>query len=212
MPAGKELGGGRRGTSTTKKNAFFSLCRKSYRDVGPLVEGPGDVYICGECIELCQSIRDVLATDAVEPEWSPRAVQAVGELRTDFEWLDDRSTHLVHDQKAGVTRWWTFAGGLANAMLAEYLAARLGLTVKHDNLTVRVAGMTTSRDFENAVREMGFELPRTGAAHVSEVALKCVKFADCVPEELVVSMLRERLSDRDSVERVIGRALVHHYR
>jgi ATP-dependent protease Clp ATPase subunit len=23
-----------------------------------LVEGPGDVYICGECIELCQSILD----------------------------------------------------------------------------------------------------------------------------------------------------------
>ena len=42
----------------TKKNAFCSFCRKSYRDVGPLVEGPGDVYICGECIELCQSILD----------------------------------------------------------------------------------------------------------------------------------------------------------
>ena len=48
----------RRGTSSNKKNAFCSFCRKSYRDVGPLVEGPGDVYICGECIELCQSILD----------------------------------------------------------------------------------------------------------------------------------------------------------
>jgi ATP-dependent Clp protease ATP-binding subunit ClpX len=42
----------------TKKNAYCSFCRKSFRDVGPLVEGPGDVYICGECIELCQSILD----------------------------------------------------------------------------------------------------------------------------------------------------------
>src|SRR4051794_33532212 len=58
MPAGKDLTGGRRGTSTTKKNAFCSFCRKSYRDVGPLVEGPGDVYICGECIDLCQSILE----------------------------------------------------------------------------------------------------------------------------------------------------------
>ncbi len=48
----------RRGTSSSKKNAFCSFCRKSYRDVGPLVEGPGDVYICSECIELCQSILD----------------------------------------------------------------------------------------------------------------------------------------------------------
>ncbi|MDR1485595.1 MAG: ATP-dependent Clp protease ATP-binding subunit ClpX [Planctomycetaceae bacterium] len=41
---------------TTRKNAFCSFCHKSYRDVGPLVEGPGDVYICGECIDLCQTI------------------------------------------------------------------------------------------------------------------------------------------------------------
>jgi ATP-dependent Clp protease ATP-binding subunit ClpX len=58
MPAGKDVGGGRRSGGTTKKNAFCSFCRKSYRDVGPLVEGPGDVYICGECIDLCQSILE----------------------------------------------------------------------------------------------------------------------------------------------------------
>jgi ATP-dependent Clp protease ATP-binding subunit ClpX len=57
MPSGRDITGGRRG-GTSKKNAFCSFCRKSYRDVGPLVEGPGDVYICGECIELCQSILD----------------------------------------------------------------------------------------------------------------------------------------------------------
>src|SRR5947208_13277099 len=52
--------GGRRPTGNTgrNRNAYCSFCRKSYRDVGPLVEGPGDVYICGECIELCQSIID----------------------------------------------------------------------------------------------------------------------------------------------------------
>lgn len=43
---------------TGKKNASCSFCRKSYREVGPLVEGPDDVYVCGECVELCQSILD----------------------------------------------------------------------------------------------------------------------------------------------------------
>jgi ATP-dependent Clp protease ATP-binding subunit ClpX len=53
-------GGGRKPTGAPgrNRNAYCSFCRKSYRDVGPLVEGPGDVYICGECIELCQSIID----------------------------------------------------------------------------------------------------------------------------------------------------------
>src|SRR5579883_936625 len=53
--------GGRKqptGSTGRNRNAFCSFCRKSHRDVGPLVEGPGDVYICGECIELCQSIID----------------------------------------------------------------------------------------------------------------------------------------------------------
>ena len=58
---GKRNGGGNVSSGTTggpKKNAYCSFCRKSYRDVGPLVEGPGDVYICGDCIELCQQILD----------------------------------------------------------------------------------------------------------------------------------------------------------
>jgi ATP-dependent Clp protease ATP-binding subunit ClpX len=53
-------GASRRPTGNTgrNRNAYCSFCRKSWRDVGPLVEGPGDVYICGECVELCQSIID----------------------------------------------------------------------------------------------------------------------------------------------------------
>ena len=57
MPSGKDFTSGKRNVPG-KKNANCSFCRKSYRDVGPLVEGPEDVYICGECIDLCQSILD----------------------------------------------------------------------------------------------------------------------------------------------------------
>src|SRR6188768_303309 len=58
MTSGRDfMSAGKRGP-TGKKNANCSFCRKSYREVGPLVEGPSDVYICGECIELCQSILD----------------------------------------------------------------------------------------------------------------------------------------------------------
>ena len=41
--------GGKKPTSNTgrNRNAFCSFCRKSFRDVGPLVEGPADVFICG---------------------------------------------------------------------------------------------------------------------------------------------------------------------
>ncbi|MFN9238106.1 MAG: ATP-dependent Clp protease ATP-binding subunit ClpX [Planctomyces sp.] len=57
MVSGKEFGSGKT-SQQGKRNANCSFCRKNYREVGPLVEGPEDVYICGECIELCQSILD----------------------------------------------------------------------------------------------------------------------------------------------------------
>ncbi len=53
MPTGRSGGGtgsGRRRFSTC------SFCGKSQRDVGPMVEGPKDVYICRSCVELCHNI------------------------------------------------------------------------------------------------------------------------------------------------------------
>ncbi|NLX21905.1 MAG: ATP-dependent Clp protease ATP-binding subunit ClpX [Phycisphaerae bacterium] len=41
--------GGRRSTTC-------SFCGKSQRDAGPMVEGPGDVYICAACVDLCHNI------------------------------------------------------------------------------------------------------------------------------------------------------------
>jgi len=33
-----------------------SFCQKSSRDVGPMVEGPSDVYICANCVDLAHNI------------------------------------------------------------------------------------------------------------------------------------------------------------
>ena len=55
MTSGTDFTTGKR-SSKTKKNANCSFCAKSYREVGPLVEGPDDVYICENCIDLCESI------------------------------------------------------------------------------------------------------------------------------------------------------------
>ncbi|MCG6155975.1 ATP-dependent Clp protease ATP-binding subunit ClpX [Rubinisphaera margarita] len=54
MTSGTDFTAGKR--QGTKKHANCSFCGKSYREVGPLVEGPEDVFICENCIDLCQSI------------------------------------------------------------------------------------------------------------------------------------------------------------
>ncbi|MCF0234796.1 MAG: ATP-dependent Clp protease ATP-binding subunit ClpX [Thermoguttaceae bacterium] len=65
-----------------KRNAYCSFCRKNYRDVGPLVEGPGEVYICAECVELCDSIlsrerkRRRAASNGAPAALAPREIVA----------------------------------------------------------------------------------------------------------------------------------------
>src|SRR3954452_5542396 len=50
--SGSPPGGGFRGRRVTT----CSFCGKSSRDVGPMVEGPSDVYICANCVDLAHNI------------------------------------------------------------------------------------------------------------------------------------------------------------
>ncbi len=82
MSSGRDSNSTENRNGSSKKNAFCSFCRKSYRDVGPLVEGPSDVFICGECIELCQSIltqerrRRTSNGKSIDKVLSPREIVA----------------------------------------------------------------------------------------------------------------------------------------
>ncbi|HYF15138.1 MAG TPA: ATP-dependent Clp protease ATP-binding subunit ClpX [Phycisphaerales bacterium] len=52
QPPAREGDGGFRGRKVTT----CSFCGKTSREVGPMVEGPGSVYICTQCTDLCQNI------------------------------------------------------------------------------------------------------------------------------------------------------------
>jgi len=39
-----------------RRNQICSFCHRGSDDAGPVVEGPNGVYICGNCVELCQNI------------------------------------------------------------------------------------------------------------------------------------------------------------
>jgi len=55
-PGGGNGGNGGSGGFRGRKITNCSFCGKSSREVGPMVEGPNDIYICANCTELCQNI------------------------------------------------------------------------------------------------------------------------------------------------------------
>jgi ATP-dependent Clp protease ATP-binding subunit ClpX len=63
QPPGGGMGGGGGGGGSNPPGGFrgrrvttCSFCGKSSRDVGPMVEGPSDVYICANCVDLAHNI------------------------------------------------------------------------------------------------------------------------------------------------------------
>ena len=57
-PSGGSGGGsgGGDGGFRGRKVTTCSFCGKTSREVGPMVEGPNDVFICANCTDLCQNI------------------------------------------------------------------------------------------------------------------------------------------------------------
>jgi len=60
---GSGSGGGRGGNRGTedlnkqrKRASVCSFCGKTHREVGPMVEGPNDAFICSNCVDLCHNI------------------------------------------------------------------------------------------------------------------------------------------------------------
>ena len=77
-----------------RKTPFVLSAEKSYRDVGPLVEGPGDVYICGECIDLCQSILEQ------EQRRRSSSNQLFSEIPTPREIVSKMDDYVIAQQRA----------------------------------------------------------------------------------------------------------------
>ncbi len=48
--------GGDGGSFRGRRVTTCSFCGKTSREVGPMVEGPNEVYICSNCVDLCQNI------------------------------------------------------------------------------------------------------------------------------------------------------------
>lgn len=55
--SGRGAGGGSGGGGFKgRKITTCSFCGKTSREVGPMVEGPNEVYVCSKCVDLCQNI------------------------------------------------------------------------------------------------------------------------------------------------------------
>ena len=147
--------------------------------------------------DLCRAIRRVLAESGLGIEVSRRARSRLDEIQQSYTWVDAGSTALVRDP-AGASRWWTFAGIRANAMLGELLGTLRSPTFRDANLSIRLRAGVAFEELKRRLDDAPADVA-TCAFPVTDDAVDALKFSACLPRRLAVRTLQERGADRDAV-------------
>ncbi len=140
--------------------------------------------------ELCQAMRRVLVAEEPDPSWSRRAREALAELRAEYNFLHDAPAPLMALPNDGM-RWWTFAGGRANTLLARMLETELGGRCVVRNTSIDLLGDAGLSPV--AIRQTIRQFAATGRPNEQDarryadgaVRTRVSKFEECLPEHLL---------------------------
>lgn len=158
---------------------------------------------------LAQAVRRVLlGTDPAGVPLTPRAEDKLAQLRKEFSGrVHDERTVLVGGRSDA--RWWTWAGGRANAVLGaalhEVAPALAPRSDRFDSFSIELAVGTTAVEVSDAMTtardRFGSDL-RGILPAVDEKAVHQLKFAEMLPPRLAVATLALRGADHDGAAAV----------
>ncbi len=154
--------------------------------------------------EVAQAIRGVLEEGLADPWLTRRGREALLDQRAKFTWLEPGRTHLVRETPSR-TRWWTFAGLLANATLADHLRAEGVAVGSCDDLGLALGVTPGGKTFTEALEGLRRRSDeRLRPLETPSEAIETLKFHFCVPSPLLRRCLVERRADpraaREAVE------------
>jgi ATP-dependent Lhr-like helicase len=131
---------------------------------------------------------------------SQRAQEQLPKVRVEYADRVDGDHTLVRAEGAR-TRWWTWAGGRANAILTAALETVDRTLVDddyvYDNRQIGLHTSVTASELRRAVHAVRARLTNLDGVRpfVTERALQQLKFAELLPSELALRTMEERLSD-----------------
>ena len=155
--------------------------------------------------DLCQTFKKILADKEVPATLSQRATMRLAQLAESFDCLEDGKTLLERMVINGVNsfRWWTFAGGGANFLLAEMQNSSARKVATYDNFSIRfdVFPEVGHQTAENIL------LSAVGEKKIRQMA-KELKFSSCIPENMACDVVRSRIEDVTGADKILSSRLV----
>ena len=157
-------------------------------------------------------MREVLAGDGADASWSKRATEVIARLREEHSFLRDGEHAPMVSEGDGIT-WWTFAGARANQLLARVIEGELGgrCVVRDTSISCwEAAGASVV-----ALRELVKRLAAEGRPNLEDARrfptpsgrARLSKFEPCLPEALVLDLLRERAVDETGARAAVSMSM-----
>lgn len=158
---------------------------------------------------LSEAIREVLTSEDEDPWWSRRARAVIEAQREEHTFLLREGPCLV--PAPGGMRWWTFAGGAANHLLARVLVAMLGKSASADDLgvTLREGAGVSEAGVRMALERLRAEgRPNVADARAAALGMRAAqrvsKFQACLTAEMEGDLLVEALVDLEGARAVLA--------
>lgn len=166
-----------------------------------------------QAYELVDGQRRVLLGEMpARRRLSRRASEHLPVVRADYLNRVDADSTLVTSIDAR-TRWWTWAGGRANAVLVAALEAVDPTLVDdeyvYDNRQIGLRSSVSAAEIRRAVHAVQARVEGLAELRpfVTERALEQLKFSELLPPDLARDTLQARLADRDAAVRVLTRPI-----
>lgn len=139
---------------------------------------------------LSQAIRTVLLGTELRPWWSKRAKEQIASERENATAVAREATVVEIDRSLERSVWWTFAGLNANFELAASWPG----SSRFDNLSVTLEGQYRVDAIQTWMRD------RSPIDQSHFDSLLRPKFHECLPDNALEEMLRQRIWDGEAVE------------
>jgi ATP-dependent Lhr-like helicase len=136
--------------------------------------------------ELCQAVRRVLLGTGACELWSKRAATEINKARDETTAAAADALVVERDNTRDRTIWWTFAGLLGNAEIANGAQEHRPI---FDNFAITMSGRA---DLRHIAAENGSQTPTRATA------VGAVKFQECLPPSALAAMRAERAADHDA--------------
>nr|WP_299244204.1 DEAD/DEAH box helicase [uncultured Halomonas sp.] len=142
---------------------------------------------------LCQAIESELLSEDILEGYSKRAEALLEQLREEFGWLEAGQTTVLVDSDRNAT-WWTFAGAVFNAAMADALGD-LADKVSFDNLAISFSKIVDTNRLQKRIRLLlDAEVDEVVRVPLDARFIQELKFAECMPQHMIEDEIFSRYS------------------